>query len=201
MLRTTILSPSATSLRSLAAFTRERTRNVSKRCSKSPMADIHGSLTSVSRMRVASVGGIVTSDSRLESGFSIRWADLNTRASTARIMRNSPVGLLACCQYPYFCPAILIFVQRQPRGLSEMSTKMTLESLTGLHSSTDGPMKRLTFTRSNPGSYLDSVMKFHKLLGASTVLRVMVSVKSGVRGFAPTHKTACRSRCLRWFRR
>jgi hypothetical protein len=68
----TILNPSTTSPKSRAALTREREFKVSSRRSKSSMAGIHGSPTSESRMREASAGGIVTSESRLESGFSIR---------------------------------------------------------------------------------------------------------------------------------
>lgn len=63
--------PSATSPRSRAAFTRERHFNTWRCLSKSEMAEIHGSPTSVSKIVVASVGGIVRSVKRLDSGFSI----------------------------------------------------------------------------------------------------------------------------------
>jgi hypothetical protein len=69
--RTTILKPSATSLKSLAARTRPRTLSPSSRRSKSVITGIHGSPTSVSNIVVARFGGSVSSEMRLSNGFSI----------------------------------------------------------------------------------------------------------------------------------
>lgn len=67
----TMRSPSATSPRSLAALTRDRTFRISNRRSRSVIVAIQGSPTSVSKIVTASDGGIARSDRRLESGFSI----------------------------------------------------------------------------------------------------------------------------------
>lgn len=68
---TTIRRASTTSASSLAALTRDRARKASSRFSKSPTTGIHASPTSVSSNVVASVGGMVKSDMRLDKGFSI----------------------------------------------------------------------------------------------------------------------------------
>ena len=63
--------PSATSDKSRAALTRPRNFKASSRISNSGIASTHGSPTGVSRIRVASGGGIVRSTSKLDSGRSI----------------------------------------------------------------------------------------------------------------------------------
>ena len=68
---TTILSPSMTSPKSRAALTLVRAFEVFSLRSKSAIASNHGSPTLVSRMTVARGGGIVISDKREDSGFSI----------------------------------------------------------------------------------------------------------------------------------
>jgi len=68
---TTILNPSATSPRSLAALTRDRAFVVSSLLSKSGIEVIQDSPTSESSMRVVSAGGNVMSVIRLDSGLSI----------------------------------------------------------------------------------------------------------------------------------
>ena len=70
----TILSPSATSPRSRAAFTLVRDREVINRFSNCSIASSHGSPTFVSRMVAARDGAIVMSDSKLDSGRSILYA-------------------------------------------------------------------------------------------------------------------------------
>lgn len=59
---TAMRSPSTSSLKSLAALTRERDLIVSSLCSKSSIMANHGSPTGVSRMAVASEGGILRSE-------------------------------------------------------------------------------------------------------------------------------------------
>ena len=74
---TTIRNPSMTSPKSRAAFTRKRDLAVVILLSKSGTASSHGSPTLVSSSVVASEGGIMISDTKLDNGRSILWKLLN----------------------------------------------------------------------------------------------------------------------------
>lgn len=86
---TTIRSPSATSWRSLAAFTLPRSFNASNLRSNSWIASIHGSPTDVSRMIVARGGGMVRSTSKLDSGFSIFYAGNQHKLAMSPYLRRT----------------------------------------------------------------------------------------------------------------
>ena len=74
---TTIRSPSVKSDMSRAALTLIRSFKAVNFRSNSPIADIHGSPTSVSSMSVARGGGMQKSTSKFESGFSIFWTSVS----------------------------------------------------------------------------------------------------------------------------
>jgi hypothetical protein len=120
--RTTILNPSITSPKSRAAFTRVRAFAVVNFLSKSIMASIHGSPTLVSSIVVAREGGIMMSESKLDSGRSILCTDIYINASgVGKRNQYAPSCFLACFLYLYFYPAVQIsglLLQQDP---SEMS--------------------------------------------------------------------------------
>lgn len=90
---TTILRPSATSVRSLAALTRFRVLNARSRRSKSSIAVNHDSPTSVSKMMVARDGGMHRSDKRLDKGLSIFCKRTHMMfCLTCTIMNHSPAA-------------------------------------------------------------------------------------------------------------
>lgn len=134
-LRTTILSPSATSPKSLAALTRERAFSVSSRRSKSSISVIHDSPTSDSRMVEARLGEIVTSDSKLESGFSMRWqilyafsakAGLQNDDLTRRLFSLLSISLLRSCSSDIWPETAERSFWKVERKDSKESSKLTL---------------------------------------------------------------------------